>query len=296
MSIIEKGNKFYMSDYVTIDHNERDAGQASYHEHYHDFVELVYTLKGKCIHRINGTEYSVKKGDLLFINYNQSHSITGIVDTYYINIMLKPEYINRGLANQENAFALLNLSGFEDFTKILDESKAKVTFSGVDRDRIEEIISVIKRETEEKKPGYDLAVRSELNLLLIMVFRKMSLAIEEGVGGIDDKLLMYLRQHSSEKLTLDDTAKRCSYNPSYFSRAFKAYTGLTFTGYIKKIRIEKAINLLENTNMKINDIYTEVGYTDKTKFFSHFKNFTGTSPLNYRKSRPKIDDRGKYHA
>lgn len=296
MPIIEKDNKFYMSDYVTIDHNERDAGQASYHEHYHDFVELVYTLKGKCIHRINGVEYSVKKGDLLFINYNQSHSIVGVVDTYYINIMLKPEYINMGLANQENAFALLNLKGFDDFIKILDESKSKVTFSGEERDRIEEIISVIKRETEEKNPGYDLAIRSELNLLLIMVFRKMSLAIDVDIGGIDEKLLAYIHQHSDEKLTLADVAKKCSYNSSYFSRAFKEYTGLTFTAYLKKVRMEKAIKLLESTNMKITDIYSEVGYTDKTKFFSHFRSFTGVSPLNYRKNRPKTDDRGKYHA
>ncbi len=290
MPVIEKDNKFYMSDYVTIEHNERDAGNVSYHEHYHDFVELVYTLRGRCIHKVNGVEYSVKRGDMLFINYNQSHSITGIGDNYYINIMLKPEYINRGVGNQENAFALLNLNGFEDFIKILDKSKSKVSFSGEERDRIEEIISVIKRETEEKKPGFDLAIRSELNLLLIMVFRKMSLAIDEGIGGIDEKLLFYIHQHSAEKLTLADVAKKCSYNSSYFSRAFKEYTGLTFTAYLKKVRMEKSIKLLESTNMKINNIYEEVGYSDKTKFFAHFRSITGVSPMKYRKKELKIID------
>lgn len=285
MPVIEKDNKFYMSDYFTIEHNERDAGNVSYHEHYHDFVELVYTLRGRCIHKINGVEYSVKRGDMLFINYNQSHSINGIGDNYYINILLKPEYINMGLVNQENAFALLNLNGFDDFIKILDESKSKVTFSGEERDRIEEIISVIKKETEEKNPGYDLAIRSELNLLLIMVFRKMSLAIDEGIGGIDEKLLAYIHQHSAEKLSLTDVAKKCSYNSSYFSRAFKEYTGCTFTAYLKKVRMEKAMQLIEATNLKITDIYEQVGYSDKTKFFAHFKSFAGVSPLNYRKSK-----------
>jgi len=285
MPVIEKDNKYYMSDFVTIMHHDDTDTDASYHEHYHDFVELVYTLKGRCIHRVNGVDYPVKRGDMVLINYNQSHSIHGTGDTYYINIMLKPEYISMGLVNQENAFALLNLSEFEDFTKILDESKAKVTFSGDERDRIEEIISVIQRETEDKNPGYDLAVRSELNMLLIMVFRKMSLAIDAGFSGVDEKLLMYIRQHSSDKLTLDEIAKKCSYNSSYFSRMFKAYTGKTFTAYLKDVRIEKAVYLLENTSMKINDIYIDVGYTDKTKFFSHFKSIVGVSPLKYRKSK-----------
>lgn len=285
MSVIEKDNKYYMSDFVTIMHHDDTDTDASYHEHYHDFVELVYTLKGRCIHRVNGVDYPVKRGDMVLINYNQSHSIHGTGDTHYINILLKPEYISKGLVNQENAFALLNLSEFEDFTKILDESKTKVTFSGDERDRIEEIISVIQKETEDKNPGYDLAVRSELNMLLIMVFRKMSLAIDTGFTGVDEKLLMYIRQHSSDKLTLDEIAKKCSYNPSYFSRMFKAYTGKTFTAYLKEARIEKALYLLENTSMRINDICADVGYNDKTKFFNHFKSIVGISPLKYRKSK-----------
>jgi len=80
-------------------------------------------------------------------------------------------------------------------------------------------------------------------------------------------------------------ARKCCYNPSYFSRMFKAYTGKTFTTYLRDVRIERALYLTENTNMKISDIYSEVGYSDKTKFFSHFKSVVGISPLKYRKSK-----------
>ncbi len=285
MSVIEKDNKFYMSDFVTIMHHERNGADDGNYKHYHDFVELVYTIGGKCVHRIDDVDYSVKGGDMIFINYNQSHTILGGADTEYFNVLLKPEYINMGLINLENAFALLDLSDFEDFTKILDESRTKVTFSSDERDKIEEIISVIQREIEEKKPGYDLAIRSELNLLLIMVFRKMSLAIDEGFGGISEKLLLYIRQHSGQKITLEEIAKKCSYNPSYFSRIFKEYTGKTFRQYITDIRMENAARLLDGTNRSITDICREVGYSDQTKFFVHFKKAFGTTPLQYRKSK-----------
>lgn len=77
MPIIEKNNKFYMSDNVQIMHQSKLPGEIAYHKHYHDFVELVYTLKGKCVHNVDGTDYSVKHGDLIFINYGKSHSILG---------------------------------------------------------------------------------------------------------------------------------------------------------------------------------------------------------------------------
>ena len=51
--------------------------------------------------------------------------------------------INQSLAKEENAFALLHLAEFEEFSKILDESKCKVTFTGDERDRIEAIIDIL---------------------------------------------------------------------------------------------------------------------------------------------------------
>ena len=285
MSIIEKGNKYYISDYINISYHEKNIGDDGTYTHYHDFVEMVYMLSGKCIHIINGVEHSVKKGDMIFINYNQSHRIVGGIDTEYINILIKPEYISMGLRTQENAFALLELSGFKDFVKILDESRTKVSFFGDERDEIEEIVAVIQKENEEKQPGYDLIIRSELNILLTKVFRKMSIAISDIFGGINEKLLLYIRQNVGRKITLEEISKKCSYNPSYFSRVFKEYTGKTFSQYVIGIRMENAAMLLENTNLSVTDIYSQVGYGNMTKFFSHFKESFGTTPLQYRKRK-----------
>ena len=113
----------------------------------------------------------------------------------------------------------------------------------------------------------------------------MSLPIRQSFGGMSDALLAYINQHCSEKITLEEMAALCSYNPSYFSRVFKQYTGETFTGYLKNARIELACRLLKETNLKINDIFTMVGYSDKTKFFAHFKSCLNMSPLQYRKSK-----------
>ncbi|MBS7298787.1 MAG: AraC family ligand binding domain-containing protein [Eubacteriales bacterium] len=59
-------------------------------------IELNYTVKGVCNHKVDNKEYMSKKGDLLFINYNQKHYFTAN-DIEYINILIKPDFISERL-------------------------------------------------------------------------------------------------------------------------------------------------------------------------------------------------------
>jgi len=284
MPIIEKDDKIYMTDDIYI-HKVTSSIGINYPEHKHDFFEMVYIAKGKCVQTIDEERFYLHHGDMLLVNYNQSHSISGDSECEYIDILLKPEYINASLANSENAFALLNLSEFSEFSKMLDENKRQITFSGEERIALEGIINSIDKELGEKCPGFELVVRSLLNQLLISVFRKMSLKMEESITSVSERLLKYINLHCHEKLTLSFMACKCSYNPSYFSRIFKDYTGMNFTSYLRYVRIQKAAKMLTDTDKSVGDILYEVGYTDRTKFFSHFKSIMGQSPLSYRKSK-----------
>jgi len=282
MSLFEKDNKFFISDnaYVFSVNNEKKT----FPEHKHDFVEMVYMLRGKCTHVVNGKDFPVCRGDMVIINYNQTHSIINTEEISYINILMKPEYISKSLVDQENAFALLHLTEFEDFRKILDENRCKVSFSGNERKQIEDAINAVITEMNQKNSGHELLIRSYLNILITMVFRKMSLELDSSFDGISEKLLSYINQHCHEKLSLNAVAGMCSYAPAYFSRLFKNFTGETFTSYLKKARIKKAADLILTTDKNITDIAYQVGYSDKTKFFSHFKSIVGVSPLKYRKT------------
>lgn len=282
MSVFEKDNQFFMSDlaYVSKVYHKDDE---PYHSHKHDFIEMVYTVRGKIIHKINDKEYPVSRGDMLIINYGETHSMEIFKDSVSVNILMKPEYISKSLENHENAFALLNLPEFESFKKLLDENKRKVTFKGDERNRTEAIIDDIIKEQDKQNPGFELFIRSQFNVLLITLFRKMSLELDCSFDGVSEKLIHYIGTHCHEKLTLSGIAGMCSYNVSYFSRIFKEYTGVTFTEYLKNVRIRKALHLIESTNLKITDIIFEVGYADKTKFFRDFKFYTGKTPLEYRK-------------
>lgn len=279
-----QGNTYYISDDAYVFSAEFKEG-AEFAEHNHSFVELIYVSGGKCVHTVNGKDFPVKRGDLVMVNYGQSHSYRATSDGKIVNILLKPGYISQNMKNRENAFALLNLSEFEEFGNIVDSERCKMTFSGDERVWVEELVSRILKEIESEAPGAELAVRSMFNLLLITVFRKMSLEMDFGFDGVSERLLNYITAHCDECLTLSQIAGMCNYNSSYFSRLFKEYAGKSFTEYLKQERIRKAKILLETTGLKVSEVIGEVGYADSTKFYSDFKKITGETPGKYRKSK-----------
>lgn len=274
-------NKYFMSEEVFV---LPQRMHQPIEEHCHDFLELVYMYRGKCVHTVDDGEYPVSHGDMLVINYNQRHSVKGDSSVEFINILIKPEFISSSLSQPDNAFSLLSLKEFAEFRKIVNEENCAISFSCSERSSLEMLILSLHKELTDRSPGWQLAVRSQLNLLLITVFRKMSL-VKETTGQLSETLLAYIRQHCEEKMTLKELAIRNSYNPSYFSRLFRQYTHMSFTEYLRTVRMEKATQLLQFSSIKINDIYPRVGYSDKTRFYKDFRQHTGMSPLEYRKSK-----------
>ena len=99
------------------------------------------------------------------------------------------------------------------------------------------------------------------------------------------KARAYLSQHYSDpNLMLQDVANEVHLSQSHFSTIFAQETGLTFTQYLTALRIGKARELLEATEMRSAQIATEVGYNDSHYFSYLFKKNTGATPGEYRKN------------
>lgn len=97
----------------------------------------------------------------------------------------------------------------------------------------------------------------------------------------------YIRLHYSEDLTLNTLADLVYLNPNYLSNVFAQVTGCTLNKYIKQIRMEKAQELLLNTNMKVTDISQTVGYSNTSYFCKTFQKMFGTTPERFRQGEPK---------
>lgn len=99
------------------------------------------------------------------------------------------------------------------------------------------------------------------------------------------KAVQYMQDNYQKDLNMTMVSNHVSLNYSYFSQAFKEFTGESFVHYLKKLRIDKARELLASTDYKIYEISEMAGF-ENTKHFSRvFKELEGVSPQEYRDQR-----------
>ncbi|MHC1768224.1 MAG: helix-turn-helix domain-containing protein [Verrucomicrobiia bacterium] len=96
----------------------------------------------------------------------------------------------------------------------------------------------------------------------------------------------FIQEHQGEDLSLGQVAKAVNTSTFYFCKMFKKATGVNFTDYLSRVRIEKAKNLLLNPNLRISEIAYEVGFQSLTHFNRVFKKIVGQSPTEYRSHLP----------
>ncbi|HLH55384.1 MAG TPA: PocR ligand-binding domain-containing protein [Verrucomicrobiae bacterium] len=92
----------------------------------------------------------------------------------------------------------------------------------------------------------------------------------------------FIQEHQTENLRLGHVAKACNTSTFYFCKMFKKVTGINFTDYLSRVRIEKSKNLLLNPNLRVSEIAFEVGFQSLTHFNRVFKKILGQSPTEYR--------------
>lgn len=93
----------------------------------------------------------------------------------------------------------------------------------------------------------------------------------------------YIYQHYEEDLNLETLAEKVYLSSGYLSFIFKKETGMNLNRYIRVFRMEKAGELLKNTNMKVAQISEKVGFSNVSYFCRSFREFYGRSPESYRK-------------
>ncbi len=92
----------------------------------------------------------------------------------------------------------------------------------------------------------------------------------------------FIREHHTEDLSLPQVARFTNTSPFYFCKLFKRITGLTFTHFLSRVRIESSRNLLINPQLRVSEVAYEVGFQSLTHFNRVFKKILGQSPTEYR--------------
>lgn len=92
----------------------------------------------------------------------------------------------------------------------------------------------------------------------------------------------YIEQNYSRHISVEELARRCWLDRSYFGKVFKSVTGQSPQQFLIRFRMEKAASELRTGNMPVGDVGTLVGYPNLLHFSRAFKGVYGMSPSDYR--------------
>lgn len=96
------------------------------------------------------------------------------------------------------------------------------------------------------------------------------------------KARQYIDKHKADELTLSAVANAAGASVFHFCKVFHGATGLKFTDYVARARVEDARERLLNPNMRISEVAYEVGFQSLTQFNRTFKRVFGQSPTDFR--------------
>jgi len=118
--------------------------------------------------------------------------------------------------------------------------------------------------------------------VLLYTFAQISSPINIGKQRLVDNILEYIEKNFNDvSLSLSTMAENLGYNPKYVSAVFKDKMGISYTKYVKKIRIQHAVFLMEHGITTVKNLALLCGFTDPYYFSNVFKAVVGMSPRRY---------------
>jgi two-component system, response regulator YesN len=132
---------------------------------------------------------------------------------------------------------------------------------------------------EDEIADYLIEISTELNARLGLD------SCDTDSSNLCDKVCDYIDAHFAEQLTVNNVAAHFFVSPSHLGQTFRRGKGSTFRQYLKDVRIRRAQQLLECTNLHIYDIAHRVGFSESKYFVVCFEQSVGMSPVNYRRAK-----------
>jgi AraC-like DNA-binding protein/mannose-6-phosphate isomerase-like protein (cupin superfamily) len=266
-------------------------------QHAHEHFQVCYISRGLCKHSIGDRLSTLSRGDIIAIPPFEEHQLIAFSDAdddlELIQIDFMPFFIN------DNMRELSTLEGFADFLYIQPLMQKnnplwpKLNISSTNIDKVEALIESMKTELRNKEEGFQLSIKADLLKFLVIIGREFkSYAVNHGKNDAINQyknnfkdIILFIEENFSSDLKLEDIAQKANMSPSYFSHMFKLIKGSTLIDYINQLRINKAMDLLVNTNQSIIEVSSSVGFNNLGHFNRMFKRISGITPSLYRKSK-----------
>ncbi len=268
---------------INVFHSSVSKISGVYTEHHHTACEITMVLSGSGIYATKSREFEFKSGDVFFFSTNEFHWIKELSkDADFLNIHFEPRYIW-----SEN-FAISNAGLIKVFFSSKGSIVNKLDSKSPSTKDIKNIIFKIEEEISLEKPEYKTMVKLYIVNILVNMIRAYSKNLTEPYISYNSQTLRsienaidFIDNNLETDLTLEEISESAHMSKTYFCAQFKKLNGISPWDYITIKRIEKAISLIESTNLTKLEIAVRCGFNNTSNFYHAFKRITGKTPSDY---------------
>lgn len=240
--------------------NDADYVHEKVDWHYHENAYFTLLLRGGMIEGNRKEVYECSSGSLLFHHWQDPHyNICSKQNTRGFHIELTPDWFKK---------MDLNSGPAGGSSRIVDPKLKLLMYS-------------ILRETKLERPAKQI----NIDALLLGFFGLMAGTIKTEsqrkpawVGKVRDVL-----HTNHEGWTLIGLATLANVHPVHLSREFPKYFQASLGDYVRSIKLQKALALMNNKNLSLTEISAEAGFADQSHFIRAFKSSQQITPLQFRK-------------
>lgn len=281
---------------------------------HHDSYELTYVSSGEVNYYIDGKKFNLKTGSTIVVwpGVDHTYEVLGeceVICVYFSmnaeGIFNQNEIVSENKENGENSETfelkykqtnILNLrnndhdSELEDY-KLPEYEIRQLVLKGQSKYQIANIVENIIIENKFQMFGKSPMLQALALQLTVQLNRALQDQLEQErrikEGSVDellDIIVDFISENYTLSISVGDMAEHVFLSEGYFTRAFKERLGTSPMNYLIKFRVEKSKELLQKTDLKINNISREVGFTSSQRFNSAFKKILGLTPSEYRKT------------
>ena len=293
--------------YVEFDRDSFQKIASSRELHQHNTFELIYILSGTLFQRIESERHMYSTGSFLLLNRNVRHSEEFDTTFCTISLSLSAEYFrallredrdlslgSRGLWGQNSELQRFLAS---ELSETANDSKNYIDFiprqsQNTEKVEIEVLFDKMIRILISPAPGDTFYFQGHIcQLLNILCQRDLYTTWPIAIGTQSESRIFSkvtkLLEENSGRVSREMLVKNLNYSGSYLNRIVQTYTGMNITQYSLYFALKRAAHLLITTDITVTDIVNELGFTNRTYFYSEFQKYYGQTPRDYRINHKK---------
>ena len=236
------------------------TGFKGYLPMFHPHGELLCVIKGSVPITVDGESHALQAGETAVLFPYLTHAYADAPEAEVLILLFDPR-----------------LTAFD--TTFLTQ---KPVCCHTNTPRLEPLLH---RAVEMLKQNRLKTAMAYVNAALGELLEILELVPSEGPSGdMTVQLLSYCAEHFTEDITVSTLAEALYISESYVSKLVSRNLKCSFREYINGLRIQKARQLLESTDLRIGQVMAACGFQNQSSFNRIFRDHTGTSPRQYRKT------------